>query len=132
MPPRKYHLEFDDVLRDRNIICDDTDGSTVHRRLDYHSKSYGIDHRELDELHQPESIRVFIDNIITSLNNIYQGTATDYLRIAYGHVTLDEIASRYKRKLSCEYKELEWGDIYQKTLAKFRREGYYKKYYKFR
>lgn len=130
MPTRKYHLEFDEILRENGFICENTDGNTVHDRLDRHSKKYGRDHREMDEWHSPEGIRDFIDNLINSLNNIYQETATDYVRIAYGHIVLDEVASKAKRDENKDYNKLDWNKIYSKALSKFMREGFHRKRYR--
>jgi len=132
MPPRKYHLEFDDRLRGNDIICEDTDGNTVHARLDRNSKHLGDMHREIDYWHSPEGIRDMIDNIVNSIGNIYPGTATDYVRIAYGHLCLDNMASKLKRKDNCEYKDLDWREIYNRTYHLFRRKGYHKTYYRAR
>ena len=65
MPSRKWHLEFDEVLRDKGVIMEDTDGTAVHNRLDRNASRYGPTHREDDEWHNPESVRAMIDNLAT-------------------------------------------------------------------
>jgi len=130
MPPRKYHLEFDERLRKNNVICDDSLGQTVHARLDRNSKHLGDMHRGLDYFHSHEGIRVFIDNIVNSIGNINQSTATDYVRMAYGHLCLDYIASKLKRQQSCTYGELDWRKVYTRTWKYLQRNGFHKTYYK--
>ena len=130
MPPRKYHLEFDERLRKNNVICDDSLGDAVHARLDRNSKHLGDMHRELDYFHSDEGIRVFIDNIVKSIGNINQSTATDYVRIAYGHLCLDQMASKLKMQQGCTYSELDWRKVYTRTWKYFQRNGFHRTYYK--
>jgi hypothetical protein len=130
MPTLKYHLRFDEErLKKNRIICDETKGKAVHKRMDRGAKKYGPDHRELDEWHDPEAIRDMIDGMVASLDNIYPQTATDYLRIAYGHYELDKIASKRKRELNCSYSDLDWGTIFTDVYRNFKRNGYDKKVY---
>ena len=132
MPSLQYHLEFDEKrLKKNRIICGETDGTTVHRRMDKNAKKYGPDHRELDDWHSPEGIRDMIDNFVNTIG-IYPETATDYVKIAYGHRCLDSVASRMKRKLNCGYNDLdqdEWRSIYTHAYKLFRRYHYHKKVY---
>lgn len=130
MPPRARHLEFDDLLRFKGIICDDTDGNSVHARLDRGSRKYAEAHREKDPFHSTDGIRIYIDNIVNSIRNIYQGTATDYIRIAWGHVCLDYIASKMKEVYECTYDELDWEDVFKRTWRLYKRYGLHKTYYK--
>ncbi len=126
MPSRRYHLEFDERLRRNDVICEDTFGDTVHARLDRNSKHMGDMHRELDYFHSVEGIRDFIDNIVHSIGSIYQGTATDYVRIAYGHLCLDYMASKLKREYDCTNKELDWDEVYTRTWRYFQRNGFHR------
>ncbi len=130
MPPRKYHLEFDERLRKNSVICEDTDGNTVHARMDRNSKHFADVHRELDYFHSDMGIRDFIDNIVRSLGNIFPSTATDYVRIAYGHLCLDYMASKLKKEQNCSYSELSWRQVYTRTWKYFQRNGFHKAYYK--
>jgi hypothetical protein len=130
MPPRKYHLEFDERLRKNAVICDDTNGNSVHARMDKNSKHLADMHRELDYFHSDVGIRDFIENIVNSIGTIDQSTATDYVRIAYGHLCLDYMASKLKRKLECGYKELNWRKVYTRTWKDFQRKGFHKTYYR--
>lgn len=131
MPSKKYHIRFDHYLKDRGVICEETDGATVHERLDKHARRYGADHRWLDPWHSPDGIRDFLDNLMNSLGTINQDTCTDYVRIAYGHICLDETASRIKGKEGLDYNELDWDDVIRKTWMSYKRHGYHRTYYKF-
>jgi hypothetical protein len=130
MPSKKHHLEFDEILRGKDVICEDTDGTTVHTRMDKHAKTFGPVHREVDFWHSHEGVRTFIDNMINSLGNINQATATDYVRIAYGHIALDYIASKLKRQYKCNYNQLDWDEVYRRAWQYYRRKGYRRKYYR--
>lgn len=129
MPPRDYHLAFDEILRNNGIICDDTYGDSVHKRLDKHSKKFGAMHREIDEWHSTNGIRDFIDNLINGLGTIYQETATDYIRIAYGHIVLDEIASQFKINFNCDYNELDWEEVFKEVFKEYKKFGFHKTKY---
>jgi hypothetical protein len=130
MPSRKHHLEFDDRLRKNSVICEDTDGNAVHARLDRNSKHFADMHRELDYFHSDVGIRDFIDNIVNSIGTIAKSTATDYVRIAYGHLCLDYMASKLKREYDCSYRELNWRGVYTRTWKYFQRNGYHRTYYR--
>lgn len=132
MPSLRNHLDFDEKrLKKNRIICEDADGTAVHQRMDRNARKYGPDHRELDEWHEPEAIRDMIDNFVDTIG-IYPETATDYVRIAYGHRCLDSVASRAKREMDCGYSgltEADWRGIYTRAYKLFRKYGYHKKVY---
>lgn len=130
MPPRERHLEFDGILRYKGVICDDTDGNSVHARMDKGSKWYAERHRELDYFHSVDGIRDRVDHIINSIGNINPSTATDQVRIAYGHECLDDMASKLKEQYECTYNELDWDEVYRRTWKYFKNCGFDKKYYK--
>lgn len=136
MPSRNHHIEFDKVLASDGIIPDDVSGAAVHNHLDSGSKKYGAQHRELDPNHDPEAVRDRINAMVCQLGTITQVTATAYVRIGYGHVVLDEIASQEKRRLLRERRrkanksELDWDWIYGEALTMIRQRGYHKKYYR--
>lgn len=132
MPPRKYHLEFDDILWEKGIICEETDGNSVHARMDKGAKKYTDAHRELDYFHSDAGVRDFIDNIINSIGNIHQSTATDYVRIAYGHECLDYMASKLKKQYNCVYSELDWDYVYKRTLKLYKSCGFHRKLFRAR
>ena len=132
MPDLKHHLEFDEKrLKKNRVIYEETDGTSVHRRMDRNARKYGPDHRALDEWHEPEAIRDMIDNFVNTIG-IYPETATDYVKIAYGHRCLDSIASRTRREHNCSYSNLDdddWRGIYTRAYRLFRRYSYHKKVY---
>ena len=132
MPSLKKHLEFDEKKLKRYNVIYDTDGTKVHQRLDKGAKKYGPTHREDDYWHSDIGIRDTIDNNIASICNIYPETATDYIRIAYGHICLDTIASKYKREIGCNYTDLsqdDWRIIFNRAYHKFKRNRYHKTVY---
>jgi hypothetical protein len=114
MPSRKKHLEFDDYLRNRGNILEDTKGTAVHNRLDKHAKTYGPTHRDDDEWHSHQGARAMIDNIVKSLG-MEQDRATDYVRIAHGHESLDYMTSKLKRQGDCRESDLDWDYVYRRT-----------------
>jgi hypothetical protein len=130
MPSREKHLGFDEFLRRKGVICDDTDGNSVHARMDRGARKYGADHREQDYFHSDAGIRDTIDNLLNSIGTIQQTTATDYIRIAYGHVSLDYMVSKLKEHLKCHYRDFDWEAVYQRTWNYFRRKGFHKTYYR--
>jgi hypothetical protein len=132
MPSLKRHLEFDEKrLKKNGVIFADTDGTTVHRRMDRNAYRYGPDHRELDKWHTPDAIRDMVDNIVGSIG-MDSSRGTDYVRIAYGHRCLDSVASGTKRECCCRYADLDdgdWRSIYTHAYKLFRRYHYHKKVY---
>ena len=53
MPSRQRHLEFDEVLKENEVIFKDTDGNSVHDRMDKRANNYGANHRVKDPFHSP-------------------------------------------------------------------------------
>jgi len=92
LPDRRVHLKFDDYLREHGIIREDTDGNTVHDRMDRGLRIHGPGHQYTDYYHSEEGIRSWLRSMVAIA---YQETLTDYLRIALGHVVLDEMYARY-------------------------------------
>lgn len=130
MPLRRQHLEFDEVLREKGVICEGTNGNSIHARMDKGSKRYATDHRDLDDFHTASGIRDYVDQIVNSIGNIYQETRTDYVRIAYGHLCLDYMASKLKEQFGCTDNELDWEYVYRRTWNYFKYQGFHKTYYK--
>jgi hypothetical protein len=127
MPERLYHLEFDDILRSKEVISRNTDGNTVHNIMDEGLYIYGSNHRSLDKNHSVKEIRKRITTWINNLGTIKQRTATDYIRIAYGHLCLDYMASKLQKQ---NMPNLNWTYIYKRTWKYFRYCGFYRSYYK--
>ena len=93
MPSRKVHLLFDEYLMDKGIVSD-RDYSIVHDRMDRDAQYWGgFLHRELDPYHTAQGVR---DWLRKWCHLAYQETLTDYLRVALGHLVLDEMDSKYK------------------------------------
>lgn len=93
LPTRKVHLKFDGYLKEHGIITGYTYADKVHDRMDRDLKKYGSLHRDLDFYHCEEGIREWLQKW---QHLAYQETLTDYLRVALGHLVLDEMNSRYE------------------------------------
>jgi hypothetical protein len=93
MPSRNLHLKFDEYLIDHGIVYD-RDYSSVHDRMDRDLQIYGHwNHRYEDYYHNIDGIRDWI----RSWSYLgYQETLTDYVRVALGHLVLDEMWSTYE------------------------------------
>jgi hypothetical protein len=119
MPTRRVHLKFDEYLKAHSIIFDDTFAQSVHRRMDKGVKKFGADHQFIDFYHSEQGIREWLRGMtyITS-----QDTLTDYLRVALGHLVLDDVASRF----SCKNEE----DLIKTAYRSFMQRGFHKKYFK--
>ena len=93
MPDRRSHLKFDDYLIDHRIVSD-RDYSIIHDRMDRDIQVYGHwNHRYEDYYHDINGIK---DWIRKSCHLAYQETLTDYVRVALGHLVLDEMWSEYE------------------------------------
>lgn len=92
MPCRETHLKFDQYLIDHGIVYS-RDFSNIHDRKDRDLQIYGHwNHRDADYYHDITGIREWI----RSWSHLaYQETLTDYVRIALGHLVLDELWSNY-------------------------------------
>ena len=131
MPSLNRHLEFDDArLRKNGVIGKGTDGTAVHQRMDRRASDYDKDHLVLDEWHTPKGIRVMVSNLVASLGTVRPETATDFVRIAYGHVVLDRTVSRVVQEQGGECSDLDWGRVYTLAYRQFRRSKYHSKRYK--
>lgn len=119
MPSRRVHLRFDDYLREHEIIHEETNGNSVHDRMDRGLTTHGPEHRYTDDYHSEEGIRSWLRGMVAIA---YQETLTDYVRIANGHRVLDEIESRG-----------EWideDDLIKRAYRSFIARGYDRKYFK--
>lgn len=129
MPNRKHHLECDEWLRKEGLIYEDTRGDSVHDRLDYHCRNYGLLHRELDEWHDPEAIRDWIDNMRNSIG-ISQELATDYVRIGYMHIAIDEACDRFLDEHGRKPRtEKEWDSVHARAHRIFSGRGHRRAHY---
>ena len=112
MPDRSTHEEFDYTLEEEGIIGSSDKGYIVHPRMDKGVRKFGPSHRDLDEWHSEEAIR----DRLSTLNNVYgydQDTLTDCVRMALGHLALDEAD----------------GD-FDKALRIMKRRGWHRKFYR--
>lgn len=93
MPSRRVHLKFDEYLTEHGIVGG-RDYSVVHERMDKDIQVYGHwNHRYEDYYHDSCGVR---DWIRKWCHLGYQETLTDYVRVALGHLILDEIWSQYE------------------------------------
>lgn len=93
MPDRRVHLKFDEYLIHHGIV-NDRGYNTVHDRMDRDLHRWGHwYHRELSPYHTEEGMRNWLRKWCRLA---YQDTLTDYLRVALGHLVLDEMWSKYE------------------------------------
>ncbi|MFP3984464.1 MAG: hypothetical protein ACLFU9_00375 [Candidatus Bathyarchaeia archaeon] len=120
MPTRRVHLKFDEYLREHAIITGYTYAYKVHDRMDRDAKKHGHwFHRETDFYHCEEGIREWLQKW---QHLAYQETLTDYLRIALGHLVLDEVAYRFPHKNEDE--------LIKSAYRSFIQRGLHRKYFK--
>ena len=92
MPSKKLHLQFDEYLRDRGVLCEETNTESVHGRMDRDVQVYGHwNHQYEDYYHDIKGVRSWIKKW-SHLGS--QDTKTDFVRVALGHLVLDDIWSR--------------------------------------
>ena len=91
MPARKLHLIFDEYLKQHEILLNTTYAVSVHDRMDRGLTAYGPDHQIIDFYHSEEGIRAWLDALPETTR---QDTKTDYLRVALGHLMLDDMKYR--------------------------------------
>jgi hypothetical protein len=89
------HLKFDEYLKDHSVIFDVTFAESVHKRMDKGVKKFGPDHQLIDFYHSEQGIREWLRGM-THIRS--QDTLTDYLRVALGHLALDDMAYRFPWK----------------------------------
>jgi len=119
MPSRRVHMKFDEYLKEHGIIHGYTYANTVHDRMDRDIIVWGSEHREIDFYHSEEGIREWLRGFS---HLAYQETLTDYLRVAMGHLVLDDMASRFPRKNEEE--------LMKSAYRSFIQRGFHTKYFK--
>jgi len=119
MPSREVHLSFDEYLKEHGIIHGYTYADKVHDRMDRNLTVWGPDHREIDFYHSEDGIREWLRRFS---HLAYQETLTDYLRVAMGHLVLDDIASRLPNKNT--------EALIKSAYRSFTQRGYQRKYFK--
>lgn len=96
LPTRRVHLKFDEYLREHRVICENTKTNAVHERMDRDLQTYGHwNHRYVDYYHDIDGIRTWVKKWC---HLGYPETLTDFVRVALGHLVLDEIQSEDKWK----------------------------------
>lgn len=119
LPSRRVHLQFDEYLKDHGVIHGYTNANIVHDRMDRDVTYWGSAHRDLDFYHDEEGIREWLKGF---QHLAYQETLTDYLRVAMGHLVLDEIERRG------EWRDEE--DLIQRAYRSFIARRFNRKYYR--
>jgi len=119
MPSRRVHLKFDEYLKEHGVIHGYTYADSVHRRMDKDLVVWGSEHREIDFYHSEEGIREWLKGFS---HLAYQETLTDYLRVAMGHLVLDDMASRYEYKNEYE--------LMKSAYRSFIQRGFHRRYFK--
>ena len=116
---KKSAYDTSEYLEDHGIIHDYTFANTVHDRMDRDLTYWGPEHREIDFYHSEEGVREWLRGF---QHFAYQETLTDYLRVALGHLVLDDIESRG-----------EWedeDDLIDRAYRSFIARGYHRKFYR--
>lgn len=120
MPSKNLHLKFDEYLKDKGVIYEDTNGMRVHERMDRDLQKYGHwNHRYSDYYHNDAGIREWIRKWS---HLAYQETMTDYIRICFGHLVLDEMEYRYPDKSNDE--------LIKSSYRSFIQRGFHRKRFK--
>jgi hypothetical protein len=110
---------FDKYLIDHGVVYD-RDFSKVHDRMDRLVTEYGSAHRMLDEYHTEEGIRYLWLKRWQHL--AYQETLTDYLRVALGHLVLDDMTSRHEHENEDE--------LIKSAYRSFIQRGFHRKFFR--
>jgi hypothetical protein len=115
LPSRRTHVKFDEYLKEHGIICSYTYADMVHDRMDRDARKHGHwRHQELDYYHEEEGIRTWLRKWS---HLAYQETLTDYLRVALGHLVLDDMKRRYEYPNEDELIKSAYRSFIQRGLA---------------
>ncbi|MFW9921803.1 MAG: hypothetical protein ACFFDW_00750 [Candidatus Thorarchaeota archaeon] len=115
----RIHMKFDKILREKGILSNDVNGRSVHTRIDKDSKYFGPNKSVAD----PEKTIKTIRGWISSWAHFgRKGTKTDYVRIALGHMVVDDIKSRK------EYSDE--NDLLKRALISYKKKGFHKTFYR--
>jgi len=115
MPYLKEHRIFDIILKWEGIISDETKTDKVHQFIDRRVPEH---HHILDEKVTEKKVREWV-NRFAHLG--YPETTTDYIRVTFGHLVLDEIWDKYRKKPLIT--------ILRKSFSLFKRRGFHRKYF---
>lgn len=119
MPSRRVHLKFDEYLKDHGVISDYTFADKVHDRMDRDLVVWGPEHREVDFYHSEEGIRNWLRRFA---HLAYQDTLTDYIRVALGHLVLDNIELRQEW--------LDEEDLIKRAYRSYIAKGYHRTFFR--
>jgi len=115
LPNIRLHLKFDEYLIDHGIVGE-RDYSIVHKRMDRDIQVHGHwNHRYEDYYHDINGIRDWMGKW-SHLG--YQQTLTDYVRVALGHLVLDEMWSEYEYGNSYELMKSAYRSYSQRGFGK--------------
>jgi hypothetical protein len=107
MPSGDVHLKLDRLLRENRIIeIGDGECDEVHDRMDMDMYSYGgpWQHQDDDPHHTERGIRDWIGNGRDSfwdslLHGVWGHRDCDFVRVALGHMVLDQYWAKYRGDL---------------------------------
>ena len=124
-------MEFDDILEEKGVICECRETSSVHNFMDRGAEVWQSMHRELDPKHDARMVRPWIVAQVRQLRRFRQDTATDYVRVAWGHMVLDHIVSLEKDR--CQRKgskrprdgDLDWDRLLEHAWQYYRNGGFH-------
>jgi hypothetical protein len=114
--------------------------------MDKGAMKHGADHRWLDPKHDPENVRDWTDDWAArrlkkglEWTDGHKRSATGYVRVAYGHICLDEVVSEEKDRVEAETGERPedkdfsaeyWDRLYAAALVLFLANGYERTFHK--
>jgi len=129
---------FDRILRDHSIIeLSEHNCDQVHNRMDRDMWNHdgSLHHQERDPYHNEEGIRDWIrhgrdcfwDNVFTLLSlgdntNVGDHVSSDFVRVAFGHIVLDNYWAKYKPELESGEKTSD--EVVRRAFDEFCRQGY--------
>lgn len=132
MGNRDDHLRFDQILRDNGIIrLGEYDCDQVHEKMDYGEGS----HSRNTPHHTEEGIREWVSSGHGSFWDSLFGNAWghqygDFIRVALGHIVLDEYWTKYTMESNPDRDRDEIFDMAYRTFVnrgydtkRFRRKG---------
>ena len=114
MPNIKDHLLFDIILQWEGIISDETKTYKVHNFIDKNIKRH---HYEIDDDLTENKVRSWVSKFAHFGDTM---TLTDYIRVTFGHLVMDEIWDTRKQPI----------DNLRKAYSLFQRRGFCTKKFK--
>ncbi|HUT82790.1 MAG TPA: hypothetical protein VMZ29_16460 [Candidatus Bathyarchaeia archaeon] len=119
MPRLRVHIKFDKLLKEKGIISEEANGRSVHTRIDKDTNYFGPNKSVAD----PDKTIKLIRGWISSWAHFgRKGTKTDCVRIALGHMVVDDIRSR--KEYTSE------SDLLTRALISYKKKGFHKTFYR--